>query len=120
MWRVVIGVLLGMALIAGAAAAENSEPAAQPKCLKAEINPGHGSRLVHRPARRSRRAAAARGRVALQAGRYSGPVELWARLRAGAGRNVKAANLLSLQPSLSRAVFGALMLVLTLYTHHLY
>ena len=34
MWRVVIGVLLGMALIAGAAAAENSKQAAQPKCLK--------------------------------------------------------------------------------------
>jgi len=49
MWRVVIGVLLGMALIAAAAAAENSEPAAQPKCLKAEINPVTGHVLCIDP-----------------------------------------------------------------------
>jgi hypothetical protein len=49
MWRVVIGVLFGMALIAGTAAAENSEPAAQPKCLKAEINPVTGHVLCIDP-----------------------------------------------------------------------
>src|SRR3972149_10313117 len=49
MWRVAMGVLLGMALIAGAAAAENSEPAAPPKCLKAEINPVTGHVLCIDP-----------------------------------------------------------------------
>ncbi|MBC8014036.1 MAG: hypothetical protein H7X74_08175 [Methyloceanibacter sp.] len=49
MWRVVIGVLLGMGLIAGVAAAETSEQAAQPKCLKAEINPVTGHVLCIDP-----------------------------------------------------------------------
>ena len=49
MWRVVIGVLLGMALIAAAAVAENSEPAPPPKCLKAEINPVTGHVLCIDP-----------------------------------------------------------------------
>ena len=49
MLRVVIGVLLGMGLITGAAAAEPSEPAAPPKCLKAEINPVTGHVLCIDP-----------------------------------------------------------------------
>ena len=49
MRRVVIGVLLGMALIAAAAVAENSEPAPPPKCLKAEINPVTGHVLCIDP-----------------------------------------------------------------------
>ena len=48
MWRVVIGVLLGMALMAGAAA-EDSEQAALPKCLKAEVNPVTGHVLCIDP-----------------------------------------------------------------------
>jgi len=49
MGRIVIGVLLGLASIAGAVAAETSEQAAQPKCLKAEINPITGHVLCIEP-----------------------------------------------------------------------
>jgi hypothetical protein len=47
--RVVVGVLLGLTLTAAAAAAENSEQAAQPKCKKAEINPVTGHVLCIDP-----------------------------------------------------------------------
>jgi hypothetical protein len=50
MWRVAIGVVLGMAAIAvAAAAAEDSKQAPPPKCLKAEINPVTGHVLCIDP-----------------------------------------------------------------------
>ena len=49
MMRVTIGVLLGTALIAGAAAAESTAPKAEPKCLTAEINPVTGHVLCINP-----------------------------------------------------------------------
>jgi hypothetical protein len=43
MWRGMIGILVAVSLLGGAAAAETAEEAPQPKCRKAEINPitGH-------------------------------------------------------------------------------
>lgn len=49
MWRVAIGVVLGMAAIAAAGAAEDSGQAPPPKCLKAEINPVTGHVLCIDP-----------------------------------------------------------------------
>lgn len=49
MSRVLMGVLFVLASMHAAAAAENSEPAAPPKCLKAEINPVTGHVLCIDP-----------------------------------------------------------------------
>ena len=48
MWRAMMSILAGVAL-AGAAAAETSGEAAQPKCLKAEVNPVTGHVLCIEP-----------------------------------------------------------------------
>jgi hypothetical protein len=44
-----LGILLGTALIAAAAAAETTAPKAEPKCLTAEINPVTGHVLCIDP-----------------------------------------------------------------------
>jgi hypothetical protein len=49
MRRVVMGAAIGFALLASAAAAEESEQAAPPKCQTAEINPVTGHVFCIRP-----------------------------------------------------------------------
>ena len=49
MSRVLMSVLFVLASMYGAAAAENSEPVARPKCLKAEVNPVTGHVLCIDP-----------------------------------------------------------------------
>lgn len=48
-WRVTMSILAGVALAGSVAAAETSEQAAQPKCLKAEVNPVTGHVLCIDP-----------------------------------------------------------------------
>jgi hypothetical protein len=49
MWRVVMSAAIGLALLASAATAEESEQAAPPKCQTAEINPVTGHVFCIRP-----------------------------------------------------------------------
>jgi hypothetical protein len=49
MWRVVMSAAIGLALLASAAAAEEPEQAAPPKCQTAEINPVTGHVFCIKP-----------------------------------------------------------------------
>ena len=83
MWRGMIWILISVPLLSGAAAAETTEEAPQPKCRKAEINPITGHVRCIDPLGAGR-AAARGGQTPLQAGGGERSVELRACLRAGA------------------------------------
>ena len=89
---VTIALVLGMAAIAGGAAAETPGAPSQPKCLTAEINPVTGHVLCINPLGRAGRALAARGLSPLQAGRSARPVDLGSELHARASGNVSEAT----------------------------